>query len=201
MKHIVILSLVTLAFFSGCATRTKPSTAIACPVTSYVEAEKVVDAYIGAMTQGDLQTCATLMHPQALTGLQDILMPIRNMAKKAGREKTFLSLFSGVTSADQLLALSKEQFFVSFLEGSLFSQPEIFEAMKTMQYTIIGSAPEGEAVVHVLYRLKMNMMGTDIEELETISLQRSGDSWRLLLSGDIKRTAEKVKAAFAPRFQ
>ena len=69
--------------------------------------------------------------------------------------------------------------------------------MKNMQYTIIGTAPEGDEVAHVIYRLRMNMMGTDIEELETISLKRSGDSWRLLLSGDIKNTAEKIKQAFA----
>ena len=153
------------------------------------------------MTKGDLQACAELMHPSALKSLQELLLPILDMAKEAGAEGTFLTLFSGVDSSESLASLSKEEFFVSFLKGSLFSQPEIFEAMKTMQVTIIGATPEGDQIVHVVYRLKMNMMGTTIEELETISLKRSGDTWRLLLSGDIKSTAEKIKAAFSSRFQ
>jgi hypothetical protein len=201
MKRIVLLSLFVFAVFSGCAGSKKPTATEACDVTSYAEAEKVVDEYIKAMTHGNLQACASLMHPKALEGLQNLLLPILEMAEEADAQATFLTLFSGVESAEELAALSKEDFFVSFLKGSLFSQPEIFEAMKTMQVTIIGTAPEGDQVVHVLYRLKMNMMGATIEELETISLERSDDTWRLLLSGDIKSTAEKIKTAFASQFQ
>ena len=201
MKRIVLLSLFVFAVFSGCAASKKPTATEACDVTSYAEAEKVVDEYIQAMTHGNLQACASLMHPKALEGLQNLLLPILEMAEEADAQATFLTLFSGVESAEELAALSKEDFFVSFLKGSLFSQPEIFEAMKTMQVTIIGTAPEGDQVVHVLYRLKMNMLGATIEELETISLERSDDTWRLLLSGDIKSTAEKIKSAFAAQFQ
>ncbi len=200
MTRIVLLSLFAFAVFSGCAANKKPA-ATACDRTSYAEAEKVVDEYIAAMIRGDLQACAALMHPKALETLQELLLPILDMAKDAGAQDTFLTLFSGVDSTETLASLSKEDFFVSFLKGSLFSQPEIFDAMKTMQVTIIGAAPEGDQVVHVIYRLKMNMMGTVIEELETISLERSNDTWRLLLSGDIKSTAQKIKNAFAARYQ
>jgi hypothetical protein len=199
MKRIIALSMFTLVLFSGCATWKKSGTAEGCLVASYAEAEKVVDEYITAMTHGDLQACAALMHPRALEGLQTLLMPILDMTKETAEQETFLTLFAGVDSVEKLATLSGEEFFVSFLKGSLFSQPDIFEAMKTMQVTIIGTAPEGDKVVHVLYRLNMSMMGTHIEELETISLERSGDSWRLLLSGDIKNTAKKIKAAFASR--
>ena len=200
MKRIMALALLTLSVMCGCAKTAPSGPPTACPRETHAEAEKVVDQYIAAMTGGDLETCASLMHPDALKGLQEILLPIVDMAEAANREDQFFTLFADVDTADALRALSKEAFFVSFLKGSLFSQPEIFEAMKSMQYTIIGTAPEGDGVVHVLYRLKMSMMGSNIEELETISLKQSGDSWRLLLSGDIKNTAEKIKQAFASRF-
>ena len=200
MKGIMVLVLLAVAASCGCATTASTGSPTTCPQDSHAEAEQVVDQYIAAMTGGDLETCASLMHPDALKGLQEILLPIVDMAKQAGRKEQFFTLFADVDSANALRALSQEAFFVSFLKGSLFSQPEIFEAMKNMQYTIIGTAPEGDGVVHVLYRLKMSMMGTDVEELETISLKQSGDSWRLLLSGDIKNTAEKIKQAFASRF-
>ena len=200
MKRIMALMLFVMTGAFGCATTTPPTPPTTCPRESHAEAEKVVDLYIAAMTRGDLETCASLMHPDALQGLQEILLPILDMSKGALREERFLTLFADANSADELRALSKEAFFISFLKGSLFSQPEIFEAMKSMQYTIIGTAAEDNGVVHVLYRLKMSMLGSEVEELETISLKQSGDTWRLLLSGDIENTAKKIKQAFAARF-
>jgi hypothetical protein len=193
-SKVFLLVLVSLVIAVGCAAAHKPD-----PTGSerpFAAAEKVVGDYIAAMSKGDLDTCAGLMHSEALSRLHDTLIPAIEPATQSGMLEVFLNLFAGVDTAEQLNGLSPEAFFASFVKGVLFAQPGIFDAMKSLEFKVIGTTPETDSLIHVVYRMTLAMGEAHVDEVETISLARDGDEWRLQLSRDIRGSAERIKEAF-----
>jgi hypothetical protein len=49
----------------------------------------------------------------------------------------------------------------------------------------LGAIPEGNDAVHVVYRMMTAAYGVLVSRLEVRSLRRHGDTWRVLLKGDM----------------
>ena len=59
--------------------------------------------------------------------------------------------------------------------------------------------PEGNDVVHVVYRGTATVGEVKISKMSVMSLKADGDSWRMLLTGDIEGMAAMMKLQFGGR--
>jgi hypothetical protein len=73
-------------------------------------------------------------------------------------------------------------------------QPGAAEAMAGSSFDVVGHVMEGDTA-HVVYRLKMSVMGTQVTQTSVYSLLRDGGEWRGLLTGDIQNMVSGLRAA------
>jgi hypothetical protein len=146
--------------------------------------EEVAKASLEYGYKGDWSAYARLMHPEALAEFKRKLRPII-AADMSGRIAEF---FLGVKDFPQFEAMSEIAVFEEMISNSTKKFPQAAGLIKTTDYSIIGSVPEGADLVHVVYRfgVKSEQLSTVVE---VISLRRYQGGWRLLLRGRIEDIA------------
>ena len=154
--------------------------------------EAVASQYLDAMRTGDWTAMAQLMHPNALRDLRAFLEP----ALRAPSGEEFRAQFLGLTSADEALALSDTAVFARFVQFFTEQNPTVAQALATAEIEVVGHVPEGADTVHVVYRMRMTVMGTPVSRMDVFSLARSGGTWRGLLKGDMSAMANALQRAF-----
>ena len=152
--------------------------------------EEVAAELSQAYKDFDLERAASLMHSDALTRLQEIILEIASVDSTG----EVAAMFTGETDMDVINSMSAETAFVRFFEALMQIQPEIAEAFKSLETEVLGHITEGEDLAHVVTRGTVSMMGMEMTQMEVITLQRDGNEWRALLSGDLNNFAEAVRA-------
>jgi hypothetical protein len=147
--------------------------------------EEVAKASMELMSKGDWSSYARLMHPDALAEARKTFRPIV-AADESGK---FAEQFFGVKNSTEFDALSDIAAFEALLNNITKNIPLVGELLKTTDFSIIGSVPEGTDLVHVLYRTGMKAGQLSVSKLEVISLRRHQGRWRLMLTGDFEGLA------------
>jgi len=62
---------------------------------------------------------------------------------------------------------------------------------------ILGGVKEGSDISHLVTRNRVTVGKLNVEAMEVVSLMKSGDEWRILMSGQIKGFADQLRATFA----
>lgn len=62
---------------------------------------------------------------------------------------------------------------------------------------ILGEVKEGDDITHLVTRTTVSVGAIDMEAMEVVSLKKSGDEWRILMSGKIKGLPQQLRAAYA----
>jgi putative sterol carrier protein len=68
-----------------------------------------------------------------------------------------------------------------------------------MALDVVGHVREGDDVVHVVYRGTTSVGNVKISKMSVMSLKADGESWRMLLTGDIEGMAAMMKLQFGAR--
>jgi hypothetical protein len=170
----IVLVLVYIFIFSG--------------TSAYAQGEspeEVAKASMEFMKKSDWSSYARLMHPDALAEAKKLFRSVF-VADESGKTA---ELFFGVKNSKEYDALSDTAVFEAMMNNIAKKIPLFTDIMKTMDFSIIGSVPEGADIVHVVYRTSTKATGLSISKLEVTSLQRHQGRWRMMLTGDIEGLA------------
>jgi hypothetical protein len=179
---IVILSLVALTV--------RAPQAQAVPAQTAETPEQVTDRFIAAMRAADWNGMASLMHPNALKQMRQLLAGVFE-APNAGQIRQQLL---GVNTVQQAQALSDTAVFASLMRMTT-QDADVAELLKNAKVQVLGHVTEGADTVHVVYRMAMTINGIPITKMDVMSLARSPLGWRGLLKGDVTALAAGIRAA------
>ena len=169
------------------------------PPTGENTPEAIATRALAALKENRIADFAKEMHPEALASMKASLLEVVDAAEEKGRVAEALSIFKGVKEADQLRKMNDAEFFTAFFDGMLSLQPRIRDTFKGMTLEVVGHVPEGNDVVHVVYRGTATVGEVKISKMSVMSLKADGDSWRMLLTGDIEGMAAMMKLQFGGR--
>lgn len=164
-------------------------TAAACGPGGGETPEEFTQRYLEAVRAGEFQAMAGLMHVDALREIRDLLDPLFSspMGDEVARE------LLGLRSASETVAMSDTAVFVGFIRFVLWQNPELTEALRTAEMQILGHVSQGADTAHVVYRLELDVEGIRMSRMDVVSLRRTEDSWRALLTGDVSAVAAALR--------
>jgi hypothetical protein len=138
--------------------------------------------------KGDWSEYTHRMHPEALAKAKQMFGAIV-AADESGRMG---KLFFGVESYKTYEALSDSGTFVALMVNLTQHMPAFGEAMKTAEFHVIGTLPEGDDLAHVVYRSGAKAEGLAITKTSVLSMRTYGGEWRMLLTGSIEGLAARL---------
>lgn len=144
--------------------------------------EQVLQRYYDTFRAGDYAANAALMHPDALEDMREMLLGL-TAAPGATDDPEFQEMF-GVRTADELRALPQTELFARMLRSQL-DNPDMREILGNAQVTVLGHVMEGDSTAHVVYRMKMNFQGIEMDQVQVAPLRRAEGQWRVLLTGNL----------------
>ena len=156
--------------------------------------ESAAKAAMDAISAQQFTEYGTYMHPEALASFRKMMMEVVESAAEAKAETQLLKLFSDAPSVAALQKLNDQEFFGSFLKGVMTSVPMMKEAMSGADTKIIGHVFEGNNLAHVVTRISLTMQGVGMKKMSVISLQKDGESWKMLLTGELEGLANILKS-------
>jgi hypothetical protein len=171
--------------------------AVAAPVSAGTAQERsetpeaVTRQFGAAMRASDWVGTAQLMHPDALARFRGMFLPIV-VADSTGQ---LCQRLFATTSAAEVAALPDAELFARFFRTLVSGAPELSGMFAGADLVPVGHVLEGKDVAHVVFRMKVAADGVTITKVQAMSLRRSGQTWRVLLSGDF----EGLAAALARR--
>lgn len=138
----------------------------------------------------DWVRCSQAMHPDALNDFDRAFRPRLLAAAQAGQQAQVLSLVNDVGTLDALKALSPERFFVQFMQGRMKAHPPTAELLRASSTEVLGEVPEGQDLIHVVYRTKGSIGGLRFQKVGVISVRRHEQGWKPLLSDELKQIGQ-----------
>jgi hypothetical protein len=144
--------------------------------------EHVAQQFLAAVRDTNWFAAASLMHPVALTQFRDLFRPLLQCP---GQEATQVrqQLF-GLTSAVEAARTSDTLLLASLLRVSTTREEGLATVLRTAHLHVIGHVPEGIDTVHVLARISLSIDTFPVSQIEVMSFQRYGSTWRALLKAD-----------------
>ena len=155
--------------------------------------EAVAASYLSAMQAADWAGMAKLMHPDALHQLREFLAPL--FASAVPEADAFRQQFLGVRTASEAAALSATTVFANFVRALNARDPTAAQALSEAIIHQIGHVTEDTDVAHVVYRATLDLEGLMVTNVNVLTLKRSGDAWRVLLTGDYSALATALRQA------
>jgi hypothetical protein len=166
-----------------------------CAATSPVRAASaqspgdVAAAYFKSLKDADWQATAALMHPAALQKFKDLM----SLVAQSPNGKEMLQVFFQASSQKDFDNLAAKDIFRRFMSSLASLEPDLVEIYASTSQVVLGSVQEGEDVVHLVSRMTVRIESdVVVNQVHLVSLQRDGNTWRLLLTGDMEGLAEKL---------
>jgi hypothetical protein len=151
--------------------------------------EQVIASMMTSLGKEDWDTFTNLMHPDALqqfkTLFHDVL--ISDSSDQIG------SYLFGVPDLQAFDNMSASKIYKQFMTNLYNLEPSLRDVLSNTSYEILGSVKEGNELVHVLYRIKMEVGGKEVQQLEIETVQNYQGQWRTLLRKDITAVADQLK--------
>lgn len=163
---------------------------LAVPVAAQEPAspEALARAAAEATKKGDWAAFARLMHPEALAELKRMFRPII-AAEGAGAMR---AAFFGTEKVEQFDALDDVAVFERLMTNLAKNVPGMAEAMASSEMFVVGSLPEGDQLVHVVYHAGAKTEGMTFSKTSVMTFRRYQGEWRALLAGSIEGLAARL---------
>lgn len=175
--------------------------ALAAPFLARAQTpEELVSLYFGAMKSGQTADIVSHMHPEEVESFHRATFPVIQEGLEAaangeGDPDAFaMKLLLGDDTPETVLTESPPAFFGRFLRWVMALNPAMQAALSRTDVTVIGSVPEGDTLLHVVYRLRMPMEGDHMTQMHVMSLKQYEGAWKLMLSGDIQSMSRLFQA-------
>jgi hypothetical protein len=143
---------------------------------------------MAAAKKGDWAAYTHAMHPDALAKSKEMFGAVV-AADESGRVR---ELFFGVGDTKSYDALSDSACFVALMTNLTQHMPAFAEVMKSAEFHVIGTLPEGNDQAHIVYRTDAKAEKLAITRTSVLSLRRYGNEWRMLLTGSIEGLAARL---------
>lgn len=150
--------------------------------------ESLAKAAAEATKKGDWAAFARLMHPEALAELKRMFRPII----AAEGASAMRAAFFGTEKVEQFDALDDVAVFERLMTNLAKNVPGMAEAMASSEMYIVGSLPEGDQLVHVVYHAGAKTEGMIFSKTSVMTFRRYQGEWRALLSGSIEGLAARL---------
>jgi len=142
----------------------------------------------------DFDAFAECMHPSALARFKTMMWPIFELIadKDTTANAAALAMFGLEKSDSGLVDIPPGQVFANFMRGLANFLPEFKSAMESSRSEYIGEIAEGDSLVHIVARSSAAAGGTEVTEMEVVTVRRYGEEWRLELSGKMEGFAQSI---------
>jgi hypothetical protein len=180
--------------------------ALAAELTTETPPEQVAREAYARMQAADWVAAAETFDPAALKRFREWLLPMLDAADAAGKDRAGKAqsaqtdgafmlwvLFAPATSIEEIRALSDREVFARIMANTMSLASARLDGQ-----AVIGSVTEGLDMVHVVTRNSAKVEADTIAKVETITLKRTAQGWRLALTGDLEALAETLQASIAP---
>jgi hypothetical protein len=152
----------------------------AAPASAAHPAAAVVRDYLNFVLQREWNKSADLVEPKSLESLQKDYMERIKRAQTMDEEEMMFRRV-GTSTMEDLVALTARDFYTAYHKG-LQDRMQIDEAAlervkKSLQLNILSIAEEDPTHVHILVRTRHANDKVRIENLELISLIKTGNRW------------------------
>ncbi len=158
--------------------------------------EEVASAYFDAFRRGDMVAVGAAMHPDETSKFQAMIVPVleKGLAVEDDRAELLgLDALVGGDSVEYLYTEAPDVFFTRFMKWLLELNPTMKSSMAGATVQPLGHVVEGE-LVHVVYRMHLDMLGARISQISAISLKKDGADWKLMLTGEIEGMGKLLEA-------
>ena len=143
--------------------------------------EQVVQRYFDSFRAGDYATNVALMHPEALQSFRETITALAALPG-AAEDPQFREMF-GVTTLEEFNRLAPAALFEGVLRSQL-ENPEMREILSSAQTAVLGHVMEGDTLAHVVYRMRMSLGATSLDQVQVAPVKRADGQWRVLLTGN-----------------
>lgn len=181
LRAMPALVMAVLAFAPGARAQQTP--------------EQVVQQYFDTFVRGDYAANVALMHPDALTDVQEMMSGMVAIAGTEG-EGQLREMF-GVSSMEEFNRLTPAQTFERLLRWQL-EKPEMREVLSGAQASVLGHVMEGDSLAHVVYRMRMSVGEMSVDQVQVAPVKQSNGQWRVLLTGTFAGMMNAAPRAGAP---
>ena len=150
--------------------------------------EQVASEYLRAVQHDGLEVAPKFIHPQELVRFQNMVLPLFQIE---GAGKGLARMFFGKPySAGELARMDPAAFMSAYLGvvGKEFRGAHLMLG----EPQIIGSVREGQNV-HVLVRVTVGNADFKMTRISVISMMPVGDTWKLLLTGEIEGLGQAIQ--------
>ena len=168
--------------------------AAALPAAGQGTPEEVVEQYYSSFRSGDFAASAALMDPEALEELRSTVA--RMAALTAGPPEQLQQSF-GVSSAAELQELPPRLLYERMLRATLGSD-EARELLSTAEVRVLGHVAEGPEHAHVVYRMRMEVGGVLLDQVQVAPVRRTAEGWRVMLAGSLAGMMQGLQAGPPP---
>ena len=146
--------------------------------------------YMAATRASDWRRVADMMHPDALAEFKEMFGTIAAIDTTG----EVLSNLFGVADSAAYAATSPDSIYVSFMKTMVNLSPELGEALSGSEAKPIGHVEEKETgLTHVLFRMRVQVQGVTISQVDVIPLKRHDGRWRAVLTGEMEGMAQALK--------
>lgn len=149
--------------------------------------------YTDAIRTAGLTEIPKFIHPDELVRFRSMILPI--FAEGQGEDAIALAtqFFGPEATPASVAALPPDRFMAQFLAqvGAEIG----LDKVNFGEAEVLGDVTEGE-VIHLVTRTRIGMGDLSIMQMEVVSMKPHGDSFGLMLSGQIDGIAKMLNAKF-----
>lgn len=145
--------------------------------------ERIAAGYYQHIDTNQWNKIADMLHESALSEFKTKLLPTLKPLNHSGKSGLLKKTFGKEATYEDAKKSPNKEFFINVV-GNVASLVRN-SGIKNTQTTIVGKTPEGDDVIHVLVRETYKLGDMELANMEVLSFKKSGDAWKLLLSGKI----------------
>jgi len=117
--------------------------------------------------------------PQDLAAFRAQLLPNLKQAIEGKQRAEALAMFAPAKSYEEIEKIPPERLFALYL-GAVMKRVASAGPLD-VQNTILGEVPEGDSLVHVVYRQRVRSGASSANNVAILSLRRTPGGWKVVL--------------------
>ena len=139
---------------------------------------------------------AALVYPPDLQRFHDMLMPGIE-AHPSPTNADSVNLFGTNFAIDSLRKETPEQFFVTMMDMVVKLSPQLGMTFSSMTNDHIGGVFDGDSLVHVVSRTKMNVGTQNVDEMNVVTTREYEGNWKVILSPKLEGVGMMLQQGLA----
>lgn len=156
--------------------------------------EALAESYFLSMRDKGFASAVDFMHPKALEDFKAMLLPVFEAEAESGKRDLLNATFGSQADIDDVRSAEPYGFMKAFMNIVMAMAGDVDIQFRKIE--ILGSIREGE-IVHVLARMTVGADDLAITKMEVISFRPHGDTWAMLLNGEMEGMAKALRARMA----